>query len=138
MSQFRKLIDQIKMWEKRLTAAGIRHGLDPYPTIYELVSDEQMIRLIPYTMMPSHYRHWSFGKKYEQQKASAGTFHIFEAVINSNPSHCYLGVTNELLMQVLVMAHAKWGHVDFFAHNFRFKETLPESLDQRLAQQKEY
>lgn len=138
MSQYRKLIQQIKMWEGRLTQAGIRHGLDPYPTIYELVSDEQMVRLIPYTMMPSHYRHWSFGKKYEQQKKNSGTFHIFEAVINSNPSHCYLGVTNDMLMQVLVMAHAKWGHVDFFKNNRLFAETQPDSLDSRLAQHAAY
>lgn len=138
MSAFERLKRNLKEFDDRLTAAGTRHGLRPFRTIYELVSDEQMIRLIPYTMMPTHYGHWSFGKKYEQQIKESKGFHIFEAVINSNPSHCYLGVTNELLMQVLVMAHAKWGHVDFFAHNFRFKETRPESLDERLAQNKEY
>jgi stage V sporulation protein R len=138
MSAFERLKRNLKEFDERLTQAGTRHGLRPFRTIYELVSDEQMIRLIPYTMMPTHYGHWSFGKKYEQQIKESKGFHIFEAVINSNPSHCYLGVTNELLMQVLVMAHAKWGHVDFFAHNFRFKESRPESLDERLAQNKEY
>jgi stage V sporulation protein R len=138
MSRYQHLFSQIQLWDDRLTKAGTRMGLAPYPTIYEMVSDEQMIRLIPYTMMPSHYRHWSFGKKYEQQIKESKGFHIFEAVINSNPSHCYLGVTNDMLMQVLVMAHAKWGHVDFFANNRHFGETQPESLDNRLAQHAEY
>jgi spore cortex formation protein SpoVR/YcgB (stage V sporulation) len=97
-----------------------------------------VVRLIPYVMMPTHYRHWSFGKRAEEQMRDGGTFHIFEAVINSNPSHCYLGITNTVLMQILVMAHAKYGHVDFFANNKTFAETMPDSLDTRLAQHKEY
>lgn len=138
MSAFQRLKKNLEVFDEVLTMEGTRNKLRPFRTIYELVTDLQMLRLIPYTMMPTYYRHWSFGKRYEQQVKTAGTFHIFEAVINSNPSHCYLGVTNELLMQILVMAHAKWGHVDFFANNFRFKETRPESLDERLAQNKEY
>lgn len=138
MGRFDKHAAQIRFWDERLTKAGTRCGLTPYPTIYELVSDEQMVRLIPYVMMPTHYRHWSFGKRAEEQKRDGGTFHIFEAVINSNPSHCYLGVTNRMMMQLLVMAHAKWGHVDFFANNRLFAETQPESLDNRLAQHKAF
>lgn len=137
MGAYDKLISQVRFWDARLTRAGVRMGLKPFPTIYELVSDEQMVRLIPYVMMPTHYRHWSFGKKYEQF-AKNRSFHIFEAVINSNPSHCYLGVTNEMLMQLLVMAHAKWGHVDFFANNKLFAESQPESLDARMAQHAEF
>src|SRR3990167_7247794 len=82
MGAFDKEIAQVQFWDERLTKAGTRHGLHPYRTIYELVTDVQMMRLIPYTMMPAHYGHWSFGKKYEQW-AKQGGFHIFEAVINS-------------------------------------------------------
>ncbi len=138
MSAHEKVISDIKMWDARLASAGYRMGLAPYPTHYHLVSDQQMVRLIPYVMLPTHYRHWSFGKKYEQQVKAGGSFHIFEAVINSNPSFCYLGLTNQMAMQVLVMAHAKWGHVDFFANNFLFKESGASSIVERLAQNAEF
>jgi len=133
-----KLIKHIRMWDERLTRAGVRMGLKPYPTRYELVGDDQMVRLIPYVMLPSHYRHWSFGKRYEEQMKNGGNFHIFEAVINSSPSFCYLGVTNRLPMQLLVMAHAKWGHVDFFANNETFSESGADSIIERLAQNNEF
>jgi len=135
---YEKLIKHIRMWDERLTKAGVRMGLQPYPTRYELVSDDQMVRLIPYVMLPNHYRHWSFGKKYEQQMKNGGNFHIFEAVINSDPSFCYLGVTNRLPMQLLVMAHAKWGHVDFFANNKTFGDSQADSVFERLAQGAEF
>ncbi len=136
--RYDKLIKHIRMWDERLTRAGVRMGLNPYPTRYELVGDDQMVRLIPYVMLPSHYRHWSFGKKYEQQMKNGGNFHIFEAVINSSPSFCYLGVTNRLPMQLLVMAHAKWGHVDFFANNHTFSDSGADSIIERLAQGAEF
>lgn len=135
---YEKLIKEIRMWDERLTKAGVRMGLAPYPTRYELVTDAQMVRLIPYVMLPTHYRHWSFGKKYEQQMKNGGNFHIFEAVINSSPSFCYLGVTNRLPMQLLVMAHAKWGHVDFFANNNTFADSGADSIIERLAQNAEF
>lgn len=135
---YEKLIMHIRMWDERLTKAGVRMGLKPYPTRYELVTDDQMVRLIPYVMLPTHYRHWSFGKRYEQQVKSGGNFHIFEAVINSSPSFCYLGITNRLPMQLLVMAHAKWGHVDFFANNNTFCDSGADSIIERLAQGAEF
>ncbi len=135
---YEKLIKHIRMWDERLTKAGVRMGLKPYPTRYELVGDDQMVRLIPYVMLPTHYRHWSFGKRYEQEVKNGGNFHIFEAVINSSPSFCYLGVTNRLPMQLLVMAHAKWGHVDFFANNETFSESGADSIIERLAQNGEF
>ncbi len=135
---YEKLIKHIRMWDERLTKAGVRMGLRPFPTRYELVTDDQMVRLIPYVMLPSHYRHWSFGKRYEQQIKGGSNFHIFEAVINSSPSFCYLGITNRLPMQLLVMAHAKWGHVDFFANNNTFADCGADSIIERLAQGAEF
>jgi spore cortex formation protein SpoVR/YcgB (stage V sporulation) len=127
----------IELIDERMTRAGERIGLKPYPTDYELVTDEQMVELIPYVMMPIHYRHWRYGKQALQEKKRAGTFHIFEAVLNTSPSICYLGTTNTLEMQALVMGHAKWGHVDFFANNKLFKETAASSVVSRFALAKE-
>lgn len=127
----------IELIDERMTRAGTRIGLAPYPTDYELVTDEQMVELIPYVMMPIHYRHWRYGKQALQEKKRAGTFHIFEAVLNTSPSICYLGTTNTIEMQALVMGHAKWGHVDFFANNKLFKETSASSVVSRFALAKE-
>lgn len=135
--QEQPLARNIMMWDGRLQAAARRFGLKPYPTRYEMVTDDQMVRLIPYTMLPSRYRHWSFGKRYEEQAKNFGG-HIFEAVINSNPSFCYLGTTNLMPMQVLVMGHATYGHVDFFANNFLFKESGAPYIIEKLAQHAEF
>ncbi len=137
MGPYEQTAKSIELIDERMTRAGARVGLRPYPTEYELVTDEQMVELIPYVMMPVHYRHWRYGKQALQQKKQAGSFHIFEAVLNTNPSICYLGTTNTLEMQALVMGHAKWGHVDFFANNNLFKTTAANSVVSRFALAKE-
>ena len=135
--QEQPLATNIMMCDGRLQKAAKRFKLAPYPTRYEMVTDDQMVRLIPYTMLPSRYRHWSFGKRYEEQAKNFGG-HIFEAVINSNPSFCYLGVTNLMPMQVLVMGHATYGHVDFFANNHLFRESGADYIVEKLAQHGEF
>ena len=137
MGVYDRTARSIEILDERMTAAGNRVGLAPYPTDYELVTDEQMVELIPYVMMPIHYRHWRYGKQALQEKKRAGTFHIFEAVLNTSPSICYLGTTNTIEMQALVMGHAKWGHVDFFANNNLFKSTGASSVVNRFALAKE-
>jgi stage V sporulation protein R len=135
--QEQPLARNIMMWDGRLQKAATRLGFIPYPTRYELVTDDQMVRLIPYTMLPSRYRHWSFGKRYEEQAKNFGG-HIFEAVINSSPSFCYLGTTNLMPMQVLVMGHATYGHVVFFKQNFLFAESGAPYIIEKLAQHGEF
>lgn len=131
---YEQFVREITLLDNRMTQAGLRLGLSPYPTDYEMVTDAQMVELMPSVMMPVHYPHWRQGKQALQEKQRAGTFHVFEAVLNTSPSICYLGMTNTLSMQALVMAHAKWGHVDFFANNRLFRETAPETVVSRFAQ----
>lgn len=135
-STFEKDMNELMIWDARMARAGARIGLKPFPIQYELVTDSQMVQLMPYVMMPTDYRHWSKGKQAERDKDSAKFMHIFEAVLNTNPSICYLGTTNTLEMQLNVMAHAVWGHVDFFANNQTFRETSPDTVVARFAQGK--
>ena len=123
----------IFLLDERMTRAGTRVGLSWHPTDYELVTDDQMVELIPYVMLPVHYPHWRYGKQALQEKQRKGTFHIFEAILNTSPSICYLGVTNTLEMQALVMGHAKYGHCDFFKNNHLFGETQPTTVVSRFA-----
>jgi spore cortex formation protein SpoVR/YcgB (stage V sporulation) len=133
MSVYDKRIREIRWWHTLLAKAGLARGLRPYPVRYELVTDAQMLALIPYTMLPARYRYWSFGKQFEQWKEQMKNSHIFEAVINSNESFCYLGLTNEMPMQVLVIGHAVWGHIDYFANNYMFAESGADTIIKRLA-----
>lgn len=128
MGLYDKLTKNLKVLDPRITAAGQRLGLDPYTTDYLLVTDEQMNQNLVYVAMPVHYRHWRYGK-YAQQSRSG---HVFEVVLNTDPSFCYLGTTNDIMMQALVIAHAKWGHVDFFKNNRLFRETGAKDILQRL------
>lgn len=123
-----KLIRNINLLDPRITAAGQRMGLDPYTTDYLLVTDEQMNQNLVYVAMPVHYNHWRYGKYAQQPRGG----HVFEVVLNTDPSFCYLGTTNDIMMQALVIAHAKWGHVDFFKNNRLFRETGAKDILQRL------
>lgn len=128
MGHYDKLIRNLKVLDPRITAAGLRMGLDPYETDYLLVTDEQMNQNLVYVAMPVHYRHWRYGKYAQQERGG----HVFEVVLNTDPSFCYLGTTNDIMMQALVIAHAKWGHVDFFKNNKLFRETGAKDILQRL------
>ncbi|MBY0359908.1 MAG: SpoVR family protein [Candidatus Obscuribacterales bacterium] len=128
MGYYDKLTKNLKVLDPRITAAGQRMGLDPYTTDYLLVTDEQMNQNLVYVAMPVHYRHWRYGKYAQQERGG----HVFEVVLNTDPSFCYLGTTNDIMMQALVIAHAKWGHVDFFKNNKLFKETGAKDILQRM------
>ena len=132
-----KHIKEFMFWNKRQAKAFKRLGLTPYSGTYQLVTDAQMVQLMPYVMMPTDYRSWNKGKQAKQDEAGASGMHIFEAVLNMNPFLCYLGTTNSMPMQLLVDAHAVGGHVDFFANNQLFKQSMPETVLARFAQFKQ-
>lgn len=99
-------------------------GLDPFPTLFEVVSYDQMNELASYGGFPVRYPHWRFGMEYEQLSKSSeyGLSKIYEMVINNSPSVAYLLEGNSIVDQKLVMAHV-YGHVDFFKNNFYFRAT---------------
>ncbi|CAN5292023.1 hypothetical protein BH11CYA1_BH11CYA1_12620 [soil metagenome] len=132
--EYARELQAIMMWDKRMHAAGKRLGLSPYPIDYRLTTDEGVTQTLPYVGMPNDYVHWSKGKEAEANRRQGYGGHIYEMVLNTNPSICYLSTTNTLPMQLHVMAHAVWGHVDFFANNKTFAETMPESIIARLTQ----
>lgn len=103
-------------------AAGYR--LDTYPNQIEVISAEQMMDAYSSVGMPIGYNHWSYGKQFLQtqkgyQRGQMGL--AYEIVINSNPCIAYLMEENSLPMQVLVIAHACYGHNSFFKNNYLFK-----------------
>ncbi|RLB38132.1 MAG: SpoVR family protein, partial [Deltaproteobacteria bacterium] len=106
-------------------------GLDIFPTIFEVLSYDQMNEVAAYGGFPTRYPHWRWGMEYERLSKSHeyGLSKIYELVINNNPSIAYLLEGNSLVDQKLVMAHV-YAHVDFFKNNFCFKMTS-QGRDQR-------
>jgi stage V sporulation protein R len=117
--------------KERIEKIARDFGLDFFPTIFEMLTYDQMNEIAAYGGFPSRYPHWRFGMEYEQLSKSYeyGLSKIYEMVINNNPAYAYLLEGNSLTDQKLVMAHV-YAHVDFFKNNFCFKST---DLDQQGA-----
>jgi len=126
-------------WDKRIQEKVDEFGLRCFPQEFEVCDHTQMLGMMAYSGMPSHYPHWSFGKAYEKTKTlyDYGVSGIpYEMVINSNPSIAYLMRDNSLCLQILTIAHV-YGHNDFFRNNFTFRSTKPETVVQRFKAQAE-
>ena len=110
--------------QERIEKIAAEAGLDFFPTVYEILTYDQMNEIAAYSGFPNRYPHWRYGMEYERLAKSYeyGLSKIYEMVINNNPSYAYLLEGNSLTDQKLVMAHV-YGHVDFFKNNFCFRST---------------
>lgn len=115
---------------------------DLYVNQFEIVSSEQMIDAYASIGMPVNYNHWSFGKDFLKTSESykAGNQGLaLELVINSSPCINYMMEDNDLVSQVMVMAHAGVGHNAVFKNNECFKQwTNAESIIDYMIFAKEY
>jgi len=101
------------------------YGMDCYPNQYEIIGSAEMLDAYTSVGMPNMYHHWSYGKRFlhDEQNYKRGAMGLaYEIVINSNPTINYLMEENSMTMQTLVIAHAGYGHNNFFKNNFLFKE----------------
>jgi stage V sporulation protein R len=115
----------LEKFDKALAVHADRLGMDTYPIQYEVITASQMLDLCSTVGMPVHYAHWSFGKQLLSQEhgyRKGMTGLAYEIVINTSPSIAYLMETNTLALQVLVMAHAGYGHNAFFKSNYLFRQ----------------
>jgi spore cortex formation protein SpoVR/YcgB (stage V sporulation) len=115
----------LERFDRAISAHARRLGLDTYPIQYEIITASQMMDLCSTVGMPVHYAHWSFGKQllaqeHDYRRGMSGL--AYEIVINTSPSIAYLMETNTLALQVLVMAHAGYGHNAFFKNNYLFRQ----------------
>ncbi len=110
--------------QQRIEEVARGHGLDFFPTVFEMLSYDQINEIAAYGGFPNRYPHWRFGMDYERLSKSNeyGLSKIYELVINNNPAVAYLLEGNSLTDQKLVMCHV-YGHVDFFKNNFSFRAT---------------
>lgn len=116
--------------------------LDTYPNQIEIITSDQMLEAYTSAGMPIMYDHWTFGQQYMHEeygyrKGMRGL--AYEIVINSDPCIAYLMEENSMAMQLLVIAHASFGHNHFFKNNYLFKEwTQPDAIIDYLVFAKKY
>ena len=127
-------MSEILEWDKKICKLGEELGLDWYPIEYEICDYKEMIGHMAYTGLPTHYRHWSFGKSFDriQTEYNLGMSGLpYEMIINSNPSISYLMTENPMPTHILTMAHCV-GHSDFFKNNRMFIETGADTVIDRF------
>ncbi len=107
-----------------------REGLDFFPTVFEVLTSEQMAQVAAYGGFPQRYPHWRFGMEYERlrKQNQYGLSRIYEMVINNNPCYAYLLLDNMLVDHKTVMAHV-YAHCDFFKNNVSFSRTNRRMID---------
>lgn len=123
-------VSDLLYWDEKIIRVAEDLGLDWHPIDYEIIDYQEMLGAMAYTGLPTHYRHWSYGKEYERTHTlynMGQTGLPYEMIINSNPSIAYLMRENALYIHVLTMAHCV-GHSDFFKNNRMFAETNPENI----------
>jgi len=114
----------VEQYNQELARLAAEYGLDTYPNQIEIITAEQMMDAYSSVGMPLGYHHWSYGKRFvaTEQTYKRGQMGLaYEIVINSNPCIAYLMEENTLAMQILVMAHACYGHNSFFKSNYLFR-----------------
>ncbi len=117
-------------WDDKICRVATDLGLDWHPIDYEIIDYQEMLGAMAYVGLPTHYRHWSYGKEYERTHTlynMGQTGLPYEMIINSNPSIAYLMKENALYIHILTMAHCV-GHSDFFKNNRMFADTNPNNI----------
>lgn len=104
-------------------------GLDPFPVKYGVVDYDEMIQAAAYDGFQKRWPHWKWGRQYVQLKTqnTYTPMHIYELVINDNPSQAYLQESNTIDDQKAVITHVE-AHSDFFKNNYYYKE-FTEGMD---------
>ena len=119
-----------------------KYGLDCYDNMIEMIGTEEMLDNYASAGLPINYEHWSFGIEREQleKQFRAGSMGLaYEIVINSDPVIAYNMDSNSPLMQLLVIAHASFGHNSFFKGNHMFKEhTQAKTIMNDLRDMRDY
>jgi len=116
---------------ERIAGFARREGLDFFPTIFEMLSSEQMSQFAAYGGFPQRYPHWRFGMEFERlrKQHKYGLSRIYEMVINNNPCYAYLLVDNMMVDHKTVIAHV-YAHCDFFKNNIWFSRTDRRMMDE--------
>src|SRR3990172_6049663 len=125
------LTQEIQEHTDVIAAHARSEGLDFYPTVFEMLTADQMSQVAAYGGFPQRYPHWRFGMEYERlrKQHSYGLGRIYEMVINNNPCYAYLLSDNMPVDHKTVIAHV-YAHGDFFKNNIWFSRTNRRMIDE--------
>jgi stage V sporulation protein R len=118
-----KEADSLREVAKEARQLAKKLGLEPYEVKYWVVDHDEINRAVAYGGFQRRYPHWRWGMNYDRQakKDRFTQARIYELVVNDDPSHAYLQVSNDLADQKAVITHVE-AHADFFANNQWFQE----------------
>lgn len=104
-------------------------GLEPRDVKYWINHNDEVNQLAAYGGFQERYPHWRWGMKYDRQQKEGefGGGKIFEMVINNDPCHAYLQMSNDAVDQKAVITHVE-AHSDFFANNKWYQDS-PRAVD---------
>jgi stage V sporulation protein R len=104
-------------------------GLEPRDVRYWINHNDEVNQLAAYGGFQERYPHWRWGMQYDKQRKQDeyGGGKIFEMVINNEPCHAYLQMSNDIVDQKAVIAHVE-AHSDFFENNQWFQDN-PQAVD---------
>ena len=127
----RQLPKEIHQQAERIADIARSEGLEFFPTIFEMLSAEQISQVAAYGGFPKRYPHWRFGMEYEKlrKQHKYGLGKIYEMVINTNPCYAYLLDDNAMVDHKTVIAHV-YAHCDFFKNNIWFSKTNRKMMDE--------
>lgn len=126
-----KIPDRIIEKYPKILKAVKDFGCDPYDSILEFLTYDEISEIASFSGFPVRYPHWKFGMEYEQMSRGFefNMYRIFEMVINNDPSIIYCLDSNTYTDHVTVIAHAL-GHSDFFKNNIWFEPTIKNAVNQ--------
>jgi|GEM_PF-34860 len=107
-----------------------KYELDVYPNVIEIIRPDQMLDAYTTNGIPQSYAHWSFGRRrmIEERNYDASKHLAYEIVINSNACLAYCMDSNSPLLQLLVIAHASYGHNAVFKNNIFLNEVDADTI----------
>ena len=68
-------------WDEKIGEIAEGFGLDWHPIDYEIIDYQEMLGAMAYVGLPTHYRHWSYGKEYER------THTLYNMFADTNPDN---------------------------------------------------
>ncbi|MBE9487497.1 MAG: SpoVR family protein [Chloroflexi bacterium] len=126
-----QLIDQktkkiMEGCKERALAAGLRFEDE---TLEYVVSNRDMIELMPKNMIPTLYDYWVHDVEVLREKGKYELYpsNPYETVINTRPAISFYNDNNPDWLNVMIFYHVI-GHIDFFQNNLFFRHTWEYDL----------
>src|SRR3989338_112753 len=127
-------VEELSHWANIVDATARSFGLQPRQMDFVIVSPDRLIEIQAYNA-PLGHAHWSRGKTFQvwQTMRDVKGAGALEVAFNADPCFAALRPDQSFVAQLVIMAHTI-AHNDFFANNRWFAKTSPDTILNRLAE----